>query len=74
MCEAMWQLIEEYSDLELGDLEQRISELDAVDGWADLRRRRTAIACSCGAMVPVAQLACYFCGAEATPDSPFDMV
>ena len=74
LCEAMWQLVEEHSDLELADLEQRIDQLDQTDGRRDLRRQRTAVPCECGAMVPVTALSCYFCAAPAMRNSPFDMV
>lgn len=74
ICEAMWQLIEERTDLEMSDLEQRVFELDETDGWRDRRRRRTASPCACGAMVPVAALSCYFCGAPSTPETLFDTV
>ena len=74
ICEAMWQLIEERTDLDMGDLERRIAELDESDGWRDRRRRRTASSCECGAMVPVAALSCYFCGAPSTPETLFDTV
>lgn len=74
ICEAMWQLIEERTDLEISDLEQRVEELDALDGWRDRRRRRTASSCECGSMVPVAALSCYFCGEPSKPLSLFDTV
>ena len=74
LCEAMWSLLAERTDLTEDDLARRILELDGTDGQHDLRRRRTSRPCPCGAQVPPTTLSCQYCGEPVAVDTPFDVV
>lgn len=74
LCEAMWELLEEETDLTRADLERRFTEVDERDGRRNFRRQREAQPCECGAKVPPARLSCQFCGAPSRPKSFFDLV
>ena len=74
ICEAMWTLIEDNTDLTTDDLFAQIAELDDRDGKADLSRQRVAQPCECGAKVPVRAAKCQFCGADAPYSTPFDLI
>ncbi len=74
MCEAMWELISEETDLTAADLEERFSEIDQRDGRNNFRRQRFAHDCECGAKVPPVRVHCQFCGLPSQPGSLFDII
>ena len=74
LCEAMWELLIEKTDISEEDLQKKVAALDEVDGRKNFRRQRVAAPCECGAKVPPARLTCQFCGAPATGRSIFDAV
>ena len=74
LCEAMWELISENTDLTEEDLHQRFVEVDERDGRRNFRRQREAHDCECGAKVPPSRTSCQFCGAPTRPGSLFDLI
>ena len=74
LCEAMWDLISERTDLTTDDLRLRVEELDLLDGQRDGRRQKMPTACPCGAKVNPKAAVCQFCGAAAPERSAFDAV
>ena len=74
VCEAMWTLIQDHTELSDEDLFARIGELDDADGQSDLKMTRVAQTCECGAKVPVKMATCQFCGADAPYSTPFDLL
>ena len=79
ICEAMWQLLKEHTDLNEADLEERIVELDMMDGRLDGKLNRAAaqgppqICPECGARIPNKFNRCQFCGHKSERVlSPFD--
>lgn len=74
LCEAMWELLSEATDLTTEDLVAKVAELDQQDGLVDGRIQRQATNCVCGAKVnPKARL-CQFCNAPAPLRSAFGAV
>ena len=74
LCEAMWELLSETTDLTEEDLQDRFIEIDERDGRKNFRRQRVAHGCECGAKVPPVRVSCQFCGAPSTPDTLFDLI
>ena len=74
LCESLWSLLCDTTDLTEEDLHRRLNELDDADGRSDFRRQKAAIPCECGAMIPPKALHCQFCGAPAPLPSLFDAV
>jgi len=79
ICEAMWQLIKEQTELNEEDLRKRIVELDLQDGQLDGRLNRAAsqglpqICPECGARVSRKYNRCQFCGYQSKKKlSPFE--
>src|SRR5262245_5666492 len=68
LTQAMWELMAERTGLTIGDLAERVRQLDAQDGRMDGKRGVVAdapqIRCSsCQAVVPAGKTTCQFCGA-----------
>ena len=75
LCEAMWELLAENTDLTERDLKAKFTEIDERDGRQNFRRQRVAHDCAeCGAKIPPVRLHCQFCGAPAKPETIFDIV
>ena len=75
LCEAMWELISENTDLDEQDLQAKFTEIDERDGRQNYRRQRVAHECGeCGAKVPPVRVHCQFCGAPAKPATLFDLI
>ena len=74
LCEAMWELLEENTDLDSQDLKKRFQEIDERDGRQNFRRQRVAHGCECGAKVPPVRTTCQFCGAPSMPATLFDLI
>ena len=75
ICQAMWSLLQEKTNLTEADLLKRVTEMDAVDGNIDGKMTKPPVQCSqCGSMVCRKFNRCLFCGAEYTDGSSFDMV
>jgi hypothetical protein len=65
LCQALWSLVEENTDLTVEDLESKIHALEALDGelleeLGDLRQSCPR----CSAAIPVNMDKCQFCGYE----------
>ncbi len=74
LCETMWELLSENTDLTEADLQARFIEIDERDGRQNFRRQRTAHDCECGAKVPPVRVTCQFCGAPSNPGTLFDLI
>ena len=74
LCEAMWELLQEETDISKEDLQKKVLELDEEDGRRNFRRQRVAQDCECGAKIPPTRLSCQFCGAPPAGRSPFDAI
>ena len=75
VCQAMWTLIRERTDLTEKDLLTRVTELDSRDGVLDGRYVKPPIECSkCGAKVARKFNRCLFCGQPSPEASAFDTV
>jgi len=75
LCEAMWELVKEETELTDDDLAAKFLERDESDGRRNFRRQRVAQPCSsCEAKVPPTRVRCQFCGESAVLASLFDLV
>ena len=65
LCQAMWSLIEENTDLTEKDLESRILELEILEGKLLEEVEDTVECCpSCNAAIPAGMDKCQFCSHE----------
>ena len=65
VCEAMWSLIEENTDLTQEDLESKIHELETLDGILLEEIEDSRKSCPrCNAAIPATRVKCQFCGYE----------
>lgn len=75
ICQAMWELIKEKTDLKDEDLLKMVTELDLRDGKPDRRYTNPPVDCpKCGAKICRKFNRCLFCGHEYSEGSAFDMV
>jgi hypothetical protein len=75
ICQAMWSLIEERTNLTEADLQQRVTELDLKDGQLDGKYSRPPVQCpKCGAMMSRKFRRCLFCGEKDPNAGAFDTV
>lgn len=75
VCEAMWTLIQERTDLSDRDLSQRVTDLDLEDGVKDSRHGKLPVDCpDCGSKVCRKFNRCLFCGYVLPAGSAFDTV
>ncbi len=73
ICQAMWSLIEERTDLTEKDLLNRVTELDLKDGKLDGKYTTPPVDCpKCGAKICKKYNRCLFCGQEAPEGSAFN--
>lgn len=63
-CQAMWELLRDFSDLTEEHIENKILEIDARDGKADGRMSPQLLDCwECGRPTNSSRRACVMCGA-----------
>jgi ribosomal protein L32 len=75
VCEAMWELIQERTDLTEEDLITRVKEIDMRDGEADGKKTRQIAKCTrCGRTMHPRHRKCLYCGQEELKLSAFDGV
>jgi hypothetical protein len=75
VCQAMWSLIQERTDLTDADLLNRITELDLKDGVLDGKYTKPPVDCpKCGSKMSRKFNRCLFCGQACTDGSAFDTV
>jgi hypothetical protein len=73
VCQAMWSLIEERTDLTEKDLQNRVTELDLKDGKLDGKYTTPPVECpKCGAKICKKFNRCLFCGYEDSEGSAFN--
>jgi hypothetical protein len=75
ICQAMWTLIKEKTDLTDEDLLKMVTELDLKDGKLDGKYTKPPVDCpNCDAKICKKFNRCLFCGEEYTEGSAFDTV
>ena len=75
ICQAMWELVKEKTDLKDEDLLKMVTELDLKDGKPDGKYTKPPVDCpKCGAKICRKFNRCLFCGQEYSEGSAFDMV
>lgn len=75
VCQAMWTLIQEKTDLTERDLLARVTELDLKDGVHDGKYTKPPIDCpKCQSKMSRKFNRCLFCGQECVDGSAFDTV
>jgi hypothetical protein len=73
VCQAMWSLIQEKTNLTERDLLERVTELDLKDGVLDGKYAKPPVDCpKCGAKMSRKFNRCLFCGQEYSDGSAFD--
>ncbi len=72
ICQAMWSLLEEKTDLTEDDLVKRVTEIDLKDGRLDGKYEKPLVKCEeCGATISQRFGKCLFCGKEYTDGTVF---
>lgn len=75
VCQALWTLVQEKTDLTDKDLLERMTELDLKDGVLDGKQTKPPVECpKCGSMMCRKFNRCLFCGEEYSNGSAFDTV
>lgn len=75
VCQALWSLLQERTDLTDRDLLQRVTELDLRDGVLDGKYTKPPVDCpKCGSKMSRKFNRCLFCGEEYAEGSAFDTV
>lgn len=75
VCQAMWSLIQEKTNLTERDLLDRVTELDLKDGVLNGKYLKPPVDCpKCGSKMSRKFNRCLFCGEEYTEGSAFDTV
>jgi hypothetical protein len=75
ICQAMWELVKEKTDLKDEDLLKMVTELDLKDGKPDGKYTKPPVDCpKCGAKICRKFNRCFFCGQEYSEGSVFDTV
>ena len=65
MCQALWELLSEKTNLRLADIEAKVAEIDLRDGQKDGKLADRSSKCeNCGRQRLARQQVCMFCGAE----------
>jgi hypothetical protein len=75
ICQAMWSLIQDKTNLTERDLLDRVTELDLKDGVLNGKYTKTPVDCpKCGSKMSRKFNRCLFCGEEYSKGSAFDSV
>ena len=75
ICEAMWEMIRERTDLTEDDLAAKVEEIDLRDGKLDGKVEAKPIPCpKCNRRSPSRFERCLYCGQPMEPDSIFRTV
>ncbi len=75
ICRAMWELLEEKTDLTEEELTAKVKEIDLLDGKLDDKLGSVSMKCkSCGKMISSRYKHCMYCRAEHICDSVFDKI
>lgn len=75
ICNAMWTLIQEATDLTEDDLFARVQDLDLRDGVLDGKVTKSVSECGkCGRKMSSRHTKCLYCGAPKATESAFDEV
>lgn len=75
VCQAMWSLLKEKTNLTEQELLERVTELDLKDGVLDGKYVKAPVDCpKCGSKMSRKFNRCLFCGQECTDKSVFDAV
>ena len=76
VTEAMWSLVSERFGVSEDDLVARMAEIDAEDGQVDGKRgpHPPETCGTCHAAIDHTRTTCAYCGAPASPSSPFDRI
>jgi len=75
LCQAMFELLQERTDLTGNDLAKKMEEIDLRDGKADGKITPEIRKCSqCGRTVSPKFGRCLYCGNQEAPSSPFAKV
>lgn len=75
ICRALWEMLEKHSDLNEGDLEAKVAEIDLRDGELDHRLRKPILDCpNCGRKMNAHNRHCIYCGFQDFPHDAFDMI
>ncbi len=71
--QAMWELLQERTDVSQEELEERMHEIDLRDGVADGKITHTAVACPhCGRKTTRRRSHCMYCNSAITEnEDPF---
>lgn len=73
ICEALWELLAEKTNLTLDDLHKKLYEVDMRDGVLDGKNQRPIVECpNCNRSVSPRHPACLYCG-QVIDDSVFKM-
>ncbi len=71
-CQAMWELLQQCSDLTEDDLDKKILEIDGRDGCVDGKIGVQALDCpACGRKTSSKRNSCVMCGAPIKRPYPF---
>lgn len=75
VCQALWTLLQEETNLTEEDLLERVTELDLKDGVLDGKYTKPSVDCpKCNAKMSRRFNRCLFCGEEYVDGSAFDTV
>jgi len=73
VCQALWSLLQERTDLTDDDLTTRITEMDLKDGALDGKYEKPVDKCpKCGSGMSKRFQRCLFCGEKAASGGVFD--
>ncbi len=73
VCKAMWELLEENTNLTEADLMTKIEQIDLADGKADGKIEKGVTQCTrCGRTLSRTHSTCMYCGAERSDRDVFD--
>ena len=74
LCKALWTLLQDHAQLTEEALEERVLEIDLMDGQADgkITKRKLANCPKCGKPVAPRRKRCIWCGEAPPADSVFD--
>ena len=75
ICNAMWLLLKEHTDLTEEDLFQKVEDVDLRDGVLDGKVAKETTTCvNCGRVMSARHSQCLYCGNPRPVESAFDEV